>query len=206
MASSLASFVLTGGLAVLGAGAVIFHAPQAQAICNGGNNICDTFNPVSDSTVVSRGGFTGNYNSTTYTQALIKFDYTGFTPPFLLTGISLSGDGISTPLLLSDVTISTGTGSVSTLFGALNTNPTSVNFANSLVSFTIPSGIGPTGSTLTARIQYADGTLQNPNTTNFSSTNFTTRAVPSPLPLLGAGVAFSFSRTLRKRIKASTKA
>jgi hypothetical protein len=64
------------------------------------------------------------------------------------------------------------------------------------------------GASIAAQIQYSDAGGTNLNT---SSNKFTTSAVttppsaatPGPLPLFGAGAAFAFSRSMRRRIAQS---
>lgn len=81
-----------------------------------------------------------------------------------------------------------------------------------------PNMVGPTGSFSTSMTPstFTDGTLTSDftNTFNVNSDSFTSfdnsiiqkapnGSVPGPLPLLGAGAAFGFSRRIRSRIKAA---
>ena len=83
------------------------------------------------------------------------------------------------------------------------------NFAASplsKLSFTIPAGAATLGATITARIQYQDAAETQLLTSggNFFATGDGGGAgVPGPLPLLGAGAAFGFSRSMRRRIAQS---
>ncbi len=210
---------LTGAFAALAAGTLVFYAPEARAACSGGNNICATFDPGSASTVSGIGGFTGTFtppfgsppSSYDLSKVRAQFAVSNYTGAgFTLTGISLTGQGISTTLPLANLAIpgnsAPGTPfltSFSNLDSSIS-NPTLFNFSGSTISFTIPTGLN-LGTTITASIQYqsADGSGQS---TTSGNPFITTASVPGPLPLLGAGVAFSFSRSMRKRIKSSTKA
>ena len=53
---------------------------------------------------------------------------------------------------------------------------------------------------------YDSWSVQFPGSLDGISNNFTQSDVPGPLPLMGAGMAFGFSRKLRSRIKASASA
>jgi hypothetical protein len=206
MNKSFATAVLSGTFAALAAGTLAFYAPEARAACTGGNSICTTFDPGSVSTPTGVGGFTGGGNSgATYTKAKLRLTFTGSTTPQTFSNFFLSGQGINSSLSFGNLTASTSATRVESAFVNLDSSVSGslLDFSNNTISFAIPSGIS-LGSNVTVDVQYADVSDSNINTSvnDFS----TTAAVPGPLPLLGAGVAFSFSRTMRKRIKSSTKA
>lgn len=197
-------------------GTMAFHVPEAQAACIGGNSVCTTFDPSSTTHVVDYAGFSGTFDPAdpfVYEQARVQFQLTGtWAPtPFVISGIAIQGDGIATSLSFSNKTISDNTAvifdDIQTSWVNLNTSVGAVNFVNSKISFTFPGGTAPAGGKITARIQYRDiANIQlNTSAGPFVSTA-TGASVPGPLPLLGAGAAFGFSRTLRKRIKDADQA
>lgn len=207
------SFLLGTGI-VLGA-----DVAPSQAACKPSDPsaTCLTFDPLSVSNVDERKGFTGIFNPNinsdplnAYNQVRIQFKFTGaWTVPFTLSGLSLMGDGITSSLSLPDKIINFATNEYDDNFstwGDLDTNISSLNFANSKLSLQIPANFAPAGATLEARIQYRS---INEAQLNSSSGNFFTKAVPppdtvpGPLPIMGAGLGFAFSRRLRGRIRAS---
>lgn len=201
------SFLLGIAAAAATSAPVFFQAP-AQAACIPDNSTCTTFDPSSASSPDQVSGFSGSYtNATPLTRVRVIFQTTGtFSTPFTISGIKLFGAGLNPAgETLADVSF-TGSPTSSAFITGLNL--TSQNFNTSKISFTIPSGIATAGSgaTLTALINYqneADPTLY----ANTSATPFTTTVkqdtteTPSPLPLLGAGAAFGFSRRLRSRVR-----
>lgn len=187
------------GAAALGC-AVVASAPEAKAACLPSNNICSTFETGSTATPTlgNPGGFqfaNGASSEDPFTSASVLFRVTGYTGalPIAITGISLSGDGIATPQSLNDVSI-VSLGNFISTSNSISVNVTPVSFANSKLSFTIPAGLN-VGTVVSARVRYTNGIE-----TTLSSTFSTTSQVPGPLPMLGAGVAFGFSRRLRRRI------
>ena len=204
-------------VAAAASSAFAFGAAPAKAACLvGGNAICTTFDPSSASSVASRTGFNGTQTpSTPYNKARVSFRVTGAgitTPINSITGISLTGDGITTPLnAFGPLSItSLGTWIATPWLQLTGGSPTgflaSLDYANSSLSFTIPALTGVvSGNTVEARIQYIDNDETQLNTSggNFLTTADVTPApssgVPGPLPLLGAGAAFGFSRSMRRR-------
>lgn len=204
-------------VAAAASSAVVFGIAPAKAAClpSDPSATCATFDPSSASNIAEYTGFSGTYtNDTPLTRVRVLFQATGtFNLPFNITNITLFGDGLNPAgEALSDVSItSTGLegaqGGISGFITGLNLN--SQTFANSKLSFTIPSGVASAGSgaTLTAFINYQNAT--NPTLfANTSGNNFTTTvtsgpsvATPAPISILGAGAAFGFSRRLRKQIK-----
>jgi hypothetical protein len=175
---------------------------------------CLTFNPLTESNVANRGGFTGEFTPppnplNAYNQVRLQFRFTGaWTTPFTLDQLSVTGDGITSSLSIPSKIINFATNDFddnNSLWAALDTNINQLNFSNSLLSLRIPDGVAPSGATLEARIQYRS---VNEAQLNSSGSNFLTRAfipseVPGPLPIVGAGVGLAFSRRLRGRIRAS---
>ena len=202
--------LLSSGVAV-GAGVAPAHAacrptdPSAT---------CLTFNPLTESNVENRSGFTGEFTPppnplNAYNQVRLQFRFTGaWTTPFTLDELSVKGDGITSSLSIPSKIINFATNdfdSNNSLWASLDTNINQLNFSNSLLSLRIPDGVAPSGATLEARIQYRS---VNEAQLNSSGSNFLTRAfipseVPGPLPIVGAGVGLAFSRRLRGRIRAS---
>ena len=202
--------LLSSGVAV-GAGVAPAHAacrptdPSAT---------CLTFNPLTESNVENRSGFTGEFTPppnplNAYNQVRLQFRFTGaWTVPFTLDELSVKGDGITSSLSIPSKIINFATNDFddnNSLWASLDTNINQLNFSNSLLSLRIPDGVAEGGATLEARIQYRSA---NQAQLNSSGSNFLTRAfipseVPGPLPIVGAGVGLAFSRRLRGRIRAS---
>ena len=219
--ASFGLLTLRGVLLGVAIGAVALSAPEARAACIGGDSVCTTFDPTTASTPTrGTGTFTGigsapSPNPYRYVRVLFSVsNYSGTS--VTLTNIALGGNGITSTLTgLGSLAINSDLGftatSASTPFGfvLLNSSITSLNFSSSTLSLDIPAGLG-VGTIVKARIQYSDsfdGSGVNLETSSiFSTTAATSSSVPGPLPLLGAGAAFGFSRTLRKRIKAADQA
>ena len=175
---------------------------------------CLTFNPLTESNVENRSGFTGEFTPppnplNAYNQVRLQFRFTGaWTVPFTLDELSVKGDGITSSLSIPSKIINFATNDFddnNSLWASLDTNINQLNFSNSLLSLRIPDGVAEGGATLEARIQYRSA---NQAQLNSSGSNFLTRAfipseVPGPLPIVGAGVGLAFSRRLRGRIRAS---
>ena len=198
-------------------GTMAFHVPEVQAACIGGDSVCTTFDPSSASNPTNIGGFDGGLVLPTGGQLnrfRVNFTIAGYTgPSFNLTNILVQGDGITGSLAVPNVTAS-GNGTFVSSYVSLTTALTQtqqLNYLNSRISFTIPAGIS-LGTAITAELFYAStaetgGIPANSITSgNDFVTTATMSSVPAPLPLLGAGAAFGFSRTLRKRIKAADQA
>lgn len=78
---------------------------------------------------------------------------------------------------------------------SLLSNATSTNGAGSLVNF----NSGVTSATFAQAFAVSGANVLNQTGFTFTQNDFT--GVPGPLPILGAGAAFGFSRKLRRRIK-----
>lgn len=201
--------------AVAGSGVLLaFSTSSAQAAClpTDPSSTCATFDPATPSTLSGYDQFTGQFsppvppNDNRYNQARVQFRFGGsWTSPFQISGISLTGDGITTSLSAPNKTINTPTNDYddnATAWITLNSTVSSLDFANSTLSFVIPGGVAAGGATLESRIQYRS---INTSQLNSSSGNSMSTArgtmVPGPLPILGSGVAFGLSRRIRRRIR-----
>jgi hypothetical protein len=78
----------------------------------------------------------------------------------------------------------------------MNGNMDSDLFTTPLTSTKVTSVFGTTGP----------GTISSFKVEFTSGTPISTTIVPGPLPILGAGAAFGFSRRMRRRINTSTTA
>lgn len=211
--------------ALLGAGTVLLaDVAPSHAACKPSDPsaTCLTFDPLTDSNLAGRSGFTGEFSppagpGNAYNQVRIQFRFTGpWTTPFNLSNLSVKGDGISAGSCLGGCSVGFPDKAIifatndyddnSSAWGSLSTNISTLNFANSKLSLRIPAGVAPAGATLEARIQYRS---VNQAQLNSSGGNFLTTSappsdtVPGPLPLMGAGLGFAFSRRLRGRIRSS---
>lgn len=208
----LALGLLLGTGVVVGAGMAPAHAACKPTDPSA---ICLTFDPSTESNIVDRSGFSGQIMPPPgpdgfYSKVRIQFKFTGaWVTPFTLDQLSLKGDGITSSLDLPFVNINFATNNYdlnSTDWVDLNTNVSSLNFADSFMSLRIPAGVAPDLGTLEARIQYSSPLESNLNS---SGNNLKTTAkvpstdVPGPLPILGAGIGLACSRRMRGRIRAS---
>lgn len=213
-AMSVASFVLRSGLAVLSAGAVAFHAPQAQALCvsSSAAGNCDTFDPTSSSAITYFGFTDGTFTSKA-SIASIQFLSDSLTSPNNLTFNSLEYSFDSGINWLNANLTTSGSVPPNTLGANLLSSPVTKPGGGNIGSgfqlrFLLPSQTILPLNNPTSVIGFSvttNGTVTAVTQTRFSSP-VSAAAVPGPLPILGAGVAFSLSRTLRKRIKATTEA
>jgi hypothetical protein len=203
------------GAAAVGAVALM-PAPEAKAAClpTDPSNTCTTFDPTTPSNPTGVTGFDGSLTVATGQQLnrfRVNFYIAGYVGAgFDITNIAVTGNGITTSLSVPFVSVAAnGLGSpfVSSYVN-LNTSLTTgstLNFAQSSISFTIPAGLNQ-GSSITAELFYASTAETGgvPANSITSGNDFTTTAasapVPAPLPLLGAGAAFGFSRKIRRRI------
>ncbi|MEB3320568.1 MAG: hypothetical protein VKI63_06485 [Cyanobium sp.] len=205
------TFSLTRGALLAGAAAApfLFASPEAKAICLGGNSVCETFTPETISTpTLPAGYFTGiGQASSTFTRVRIAFTYTppaGSPASFTLNNILLGGQGLGTspvsmgsPAASGSLLVPTGS-QVFTDWVTLTapiTPGNNLNFVNSTLSFSIPGGVLPVDTTLSAQIIYgtAGSAFKGSNTFN------TIAEVPGPLSLLGLAAVASQSRRLKRK-------
>jgi hypothetical protein len=195
----------------------LFVSSPARAACLQSNlpsTSCSLFNPTSPTTVTD-GGFTDSVWIANDRITDISFTSAGITSGFniTLTGIEYSTNGgtsfTSSGLSSTSYTITangaagTGTNLLTpiNLPGAIGTN--------FQLRYTIPSipGLTPVDGTAGivsfVRNQQITGPSFTPQTQSRTTNAYIPPTVPTPgpLPLLGAGVAFTFSRTARKRIR-----
>ena len=204
---------------MLGSGVVAGAVAPSHAAClpTDPSATCLKFDPITESNLEDRMGFTGQFSPNVaqdplnaYNQVRLQFRFTGaWTVPFTLDELAVKGDGITSKLSLPNKVINFATPDYDdnqSAWATLNTSISSLNFANSLLSLRIPQGVAPAGATLEARIQYRS---INGSQLNSSGGNYYTIAieqpstVPGPLPIMGAGLGFAFSRRLRCRIRAA---
>ena len=204
---------------LLSSGVAVSAVAPSHAACKptDPSATCLTFDPLTESNVEDRKGFTGEFSPNiiadplnAYNQVRLQFRFTGaWTVPFTLDELAVEGDGITSSLTFPDKLINFATNDYddnSSTWATLDTNISKLNFADSLLSLRIPAGVAPEGATLEARIQYRS---INQAQLNSSADNFRTVAlgqkdtVPGPLPIMGAGLGFAFSRRLRGRIQLS---
>ena len=209
--TTMKSLFLASALATAAASAVLVTSP-AQAACTtsvAGNN-CALFNPTSPSNAVYS-GYTDAGWATNDRLTDISFYSTSVTSgfPITLTDIAYSLDGTNfatTNLTSTSYTIAANgvPGSGTNLLTAFNIgSPIGTSFK---LRFTIPSVVGfvPTDGSGSigafVRNQRSTGPVLPQTQTRDSSAFYSPTKTPSPLPLIGAGAAFGFSRKLRRRI------
>lgn len=173
--------------------------PEANAACL--DTSCSTFDSRT-LTSVSNSSFTGSASSKpNFNTATVRFAITGtWNQPFTISGITLTGDGIASPLAFNDVTFNGAPNNRTTNELAISLPGGTFDFANSTINFIFqPNATNfNSGATISARLRYFDNA--DPEDSLVSTNDFISTSVPGPLPLLGIGASFGFSRKLRKRI------
>jgi hypothetical protein len=167
-------------------------------------NAAIIFNPANPLNVVNQGGFTGISTSPggPYSQALVRFTFTGLnpvplSPTFQISNISLAGPGITTSISFSNLTIANNL-AYATAYVPLNSTVPGLDFANVTVSFDVPGGVLNDGATFSLAVRYADST-DDQRGTSLTGPIFTAQnAAPIPEPgtwaaaaLLAGGAAFA---------------
>ena len=137
----------------------------------------------------------------------IRFRAEGFdlsSYPITLSNIAYSFNGGNTWLTTGlSSTSYTLTDNDDTNFGPdlLTTDQTNISLLNFRLTFTIPAGnLSPLGAGIVALVA-VNGNPPNTITQRQERISVLSDHVPGPLPILGAGVAFGFSRRLRRRIR-----
>jgi hypothetical protein len=163
---------------------------------------CSQFDTLSPSYAIVAFQDAGFLLSVNFRQ--IRFRAEGFDAgyPITLQNIAYSFNGgatwLTTGMSSSSYTI---TGNDEFDFGPdlLTTDQLGVNFSNFRLTYTIPAGtLAPLGGIIYARVAANGGPQGSQEQTRGSTL---ADPVPGPLPILGAGVAFGFSRKLRRRIR-----
>ena len=207
--SSLAiSLVGAAAAAALG----LAMEPPAKAACirstdpnlAAGSN-CSTFDSLSPSFAIV--AFQDSNFLAAVNLRQIRFRAEGFdlsSYPITLSNIAYSFNGGNTWLTTGlSSTSYTLTDNDDTNFGPdlLTTDQTNISLLNFRLTFTIPAGnLSPLGAGIVALVAVNNNP---PNTITQRQERISILAdpVPGPLPILGAGVAFGFSRRLRRRIR-----
>ena len=116
------------------------------------------FNPANPLNVSNQGGFTGSYNppdGDPFTKARVRFTFSSLNPTsFSITGISLSGPGITGALAFSNLNVTTN-GNVTTSYVNLSSTVDPLDFATSTLSFNISGGSINDGASFSVAITYA---------------------------------------------------
>jgi len=157
------------------------------------------FNPTNPLNVSNQGGFIGTYNPPNidpFTKARVRFTFSSLNPTsFNITGISLSGPGITGAQTFGDLTVTTN-GNVTTSYIDLSSTVDPLDFATSTLSFSMPGGFINDGATFSVAITYAsvDGDQVGTSTGLFYAAQSV--AVPEPgtwaaAALLVGGAAFA---------------
>lgn len=181
--------------------AALFATSSAHAVI--------VFNPANPLTVSNQGGFTGTYNPPNldpFTKARVRFTFSSLNPTsFSITGISLTGPGITGAQTFSDLNVTTN-GNVTTSYVNLSSTVDPLDFATSTLSFSMPGGFINDGASFTVAITYSsvDGDQIGTSTALFYAAQ-APAAVPEPgtwaaAALLAGGAAFM---RWRKRAKVS---
>ena len=209
-------------VAAAASSAFLLDVTPAKAACSdapsAGQN-CSTFNPTSSSNLEGFGFTDSNWiQNNTLTGIRFTADESihgglsgstmTFTPdPMSITNIAYSFNGTDwlTDGINTSVTMPSGSGqsvnavTTSQVFGSPNWS------GNFRVRFTVPSLTTSNAGQLAVRVSSNGAGGTNTQTRLFTSTTLTPPAAgtPGPLPLLGAGAAFGFSRSMRRRIAQS---
>jgi hypothetical protein len=211
-------------VAAAASSAIAFGAAPAKAACtdapSAGQN-CSTFNPTSPSNLEGFGFADSNW---VQNNQLVGIRFTAeesihgglpgstmtFTPdPMTITDIAYSFDG--TTWLTTGINTSVQMPSTFGQSANIVTSPQTFAAANwstnFRVRFTVPTLTSSNAGQLAVRVSSNGTGGANTQTRLYSSTTLNppgpATGTPGPLPLLGAGVAFGFSRSVRKRIAAS---
>jgi hypothetical protein len=86
---------------------------------------------------------------------------------------------------------------------ATNGAPVNFTYLGSAVGITVKPGLAPHDGERDFKVFLKSITVANNNYTSGQFQDVELQYVPGPLPLIGVGAAFGFSRSLRKRIKTS---
>ena len=211
MAPFSAKHLLTRTLmaaALLGGGASLLSAGNAQAVqvfCGGpavevgdkriSNIVCNGFTPTFPAAFLK------------FTQAGVTYDFGSSFDPLLGTpgSISYKLEIFNSPNTFAGVELDSDCDDLGVEASACNVTKKvwgdSLNGSNLLASLSSPRGEEAFGTLSGQTIFVLDAWA--PTEGAFVSTvdnTYTQTSVPGPLPVLGAGVAFGFSRKLRRRI------
>lgn len=211
-----------GLFAAVSVGALAVSAPAAKAVCV--NATCTVLDPTSPTiaTNVGQGFFNGGPNiiDPAANKVRLSITYANVSSDVTVFGLALhNAPGLSNPATFGNVIGTTPPGPNGQFFSPVQSITPSVSGWKwqgppaTAISFTIPAFTPQPGLAANFKfvVQYGfpDSTdpLNLSKYTWISSTPFTTTtAVPGPLPILGGGIAFGFSRSLRRRIKAAKAA
>jgi hypothetical protein len=199
-------------VAAAASSAFAFGAAPAKAACltaSVGTN-CATFSQASASNAVDF-AYTDAVFSSNNTLSRIKFYHDGITTglPITLTNIAYSVNGgsswLTTNLSSTSYTVQSSYTSDAAAPNLLTADFTYTPTADFQLRFTIPTtpALSPGFSDIYSYVRNtsAGDTPQTQTRIHSLRINPPTAATPGPLPLLGAGAAFGFSRRLRTRVR-----
>ena len=208
----LAASMLAGGVSLLNAGGAMANSDTTTIPCTA--NLGPVGDPGYTYTTANGAGPTVGSGTCTISSPVanspyfvtmdVKFDpelvgATGGTYSYSLT--SVDGHPFIAGLIDSDLDLGTGTVRKEVFAVDESGNPTGVAIFDQISTNGSSSGLIPFGNQSLTEIYVRDTYTIDANSQLDNFTN--TFQTPGPLPILGAGAAFGFSRKLRGRIKAA---
>jgi hypothetical protein len=184
--TTLIGFALTDGGFINGTGIQRIQFSANQAITLGTSDWNFTPDPITISNIEYSFGWTGTEGTTTWTSAGLN-----------TTSVTLGSGQVSS---FNAITGTSSAGNIPAPSGQFGSEVGSA-FA---VRFQVPVTTTSNNGQLALRVQAVGGGEQSQTRVfNATTQQSTSSEVPGPLPLLGAGAAFGFSRSMRRRIAQS---
>ena len=159
-----------------------------------------SFDPSQPLVVSGAGSFTGSTSiDGTYTRARLVFSFFDKTSdPFTITGLSFTGDGISSSLSFNNLVVSGNglddDGQFLTNYVNLNSPLASLLFSNNTVSFEIPADSLNVGASFTVGVRYANVNGSQINTSSGGSIYASVIPEPSISLLSAVGMCLFLRR------------
>ena len=206
------------GLVVAAAASSAFAlgAPPAKAACTGSSGTettCNKFDPSSSTTIELLGYGDAGFAASTGVRSIvfgsnnIGAGVWNFSPsPITISNIEYSfdnGSSWSTTNINTSVTLASNSTSGNIVTADLPGATSSTIGSNKFrLKFTVPGvTTSNNGFLYTLASAYGNGVQQQTRFTEAEAITSPATGTPGPLPLIGAGMAFGFSRRLRSRVR-----
>jgi len=203
-------------VAAAASSSIALSVAPAKAACTGSSTTettCDRFDPSSSTTIELLGYGDAGFAASTGVRSIVfgsndtDAGVWNFSPsPITISNIEYSfdnGSSWSTTNINTSVTLASNSYSANIVTANLPGSTSSTIGANKFrLKFTVPGVTTSNNGFLYTRVSaYGNGIQQQTRFTEADAITPTATGTPGPLPLIGAGMAFGFSRRLRSRVR-----